>query len=135
MRKFTKERAQRLRVPGVEIDEDEALPHLALDRRNAAVAGVKVEQEILARRRHQLAVEFISPAVEAAIQQRRLTLDFLERIVAPEQLVDAVRADVVERAQHIVLATHHEHGGVEELELTRSEAQTSYIQSLLRLSY
>src|SRR3546814_18000248 len=102
MRKFTKERAQRLRVPGVEIDEDEALPHLALDRRNAAVAGVKVEQEILARRRHQLAVEFISPAVEAAIQQRRLTLDFLERIVAPEQLVAAVRADVVERAQHLV---------------------------------
>src|SRR3546814_46706 len=29
MRKFTKERAQRLRVPGVEIDEDETLPHLA----------------------------------------------------------------------------------------------------------
>src|SRR3546814_13715011 len=62
----------------------------------------------LARRRHQLAVEFISPAVEAAIQQRRLTLDFLERIVAPEQLVAAVRTDVVERAQHIVLARSEE---------------------------
>ena len=67
---------------------------------------VEVQQQILARRRDQGAVELIAPAVKAAEEQRGLALHFLERVVPPEELVAAVRADIVQGADDVVLAAH-----------------------------
>ena len=101
----------------VEVDEDEAFPHLALDRRHPAAVGVEVQQQILAGGRVQRAVQLVAPAVEAAVQQRRAALHLLERVVLPQHLVAAVRADVVEGADHVVLAPHDDDRGVEEPQL------------------
>ena len=47
MRQFAEVDAQRLGVVGVEVDEDEALPHLALNCGHPAAVGVEVQQQIL----------------------------------------------------------------------------------------
>src|SRR6185312_9807110 len=96
--------AQRLGVVRVEIDEDEAFPDIALDRRHAAAVGVEVEQQVFSRGRMQQAVKVVAPPMEPAVQQRRSPLHLLERVVLPQDLVAAMRADVVERANYVVLA-------------------------------
>src|SRR3954469_2069871 len=55
--------------------------------------------------------------MEAAVQQRRAARHLLEGVVLPQHLVAPVRADVVEGADHAVLAPHDDDRGVEELQL------------------
>jgi hypothetical protein len=67
----------------------------------------------------QRPVQVVAPTVEAAVQQRSAALHLLERVVLPQHLVAAVRADVVERADDVVLAPHDDDRRVQELELAR----------------
>src|SRR5947208_11601646 len=55
--------------------------------------------------------------METAVQQRRAALHFLKGVVLPEHFVAAVRTDVVEGADHVVLAPNNDDRGVEELQL------------------
>ena len=107
----------RLGVVRVEVDEDEAFPHLALDRGHPAAVGVEVEQQIGAGGRVQRSVQLVAPAVEAAVQQGRTAGHLLEGVVLPQHLVAAVRTDVVHGADHAVFAADDDDRGVEEREL------------------
>ena len=108
--------AHRLGVVGVEIDEDEPFPDFALNRRHPAAVGIEVQQQILSGGGVQRAVQLVTPAMEAAVQQGRPALHLLEGVVLPQHLVAAVWADVVQGADHTVLAAHDDDRGVEEFQ-------------------
>ena len=88
--------------------------------------GVEVEE--LARLLHegQLALEVVAPAVVLAGELPAGALDLLVGKVVPHQLVSAMTADVVEGADLLVLALHHDDrrlGGVDLLGEVAADAR------------
>ncbi len=101
---------QRGRVVGVEVHEDEPLPHLQLDPRQPVVRPVEVEELRLLLDEGQLTLGAVAPPVVLAGELAARPLRLLAGVVVPDQLVAAVAADVVEGADLPVLPPHHDDG-------------------------
>ena len=80
-----------------EVDEDEALPDVAVDRDEAEVVLVEVEELALLLHEVQRTVEVVAPAVVLAGELPAGAVHLVAGEVVPHQLVAAVAADVVER--------------------------------------
>ena len=94
---------------GIEVDEDEAVPHVALHRLQPVLRAVEVEELALLLHERQFTLEVVAPPVVLAGELTAGALDLLVRKVVPHQLVSAMPADVVEGADLLVLALHHDH--------------------------
>ena len=96
---------------GAAADEDEAVPDLAFHRLQAVVAAVEVAEGLRAGRAAQGAVEVVDPAVERADEG----VPALAR-VAGRDAGAAVAAEVVDGADHAVLAADDEGAVVGDVE-------------------
>ncbi len=95
----------------VEVDEDEAFPHLAADRRQAVAALVEVEELVLLLDEREVAVQAVPPGVVLAGELPAGSGGLLVGKVVPHQLVSAVPADVVVRLDRAVLGLDDDHRG------------------------
>ncbi len=116
-------------VPGVEVDPDEALPHLDLHAGQSVVGTVEVEELLLLLHEGEFAIEGVPPPVVLARELATRTADLFARIVLPHQLVAAVPADVVERPDLAVGAPHHDDGRAGRGDLAREVA--AHLRQLL----
>ena len=112
----------RRRVLGVEVDEDEPLPRLDLDRGQPVVLLVEVEELGLLLHEGQLALRGVAPPVVLAGELAARPLRLLAGVVVPDQLVAAVTADVVEGVDLAVLPAHDHDGGAGGGDLLREVA-------------
>ena len=86
----------------VEVDEDEAFPHVTGHRDQTEVLLVEVEELRLLLHEVQAAVEVIAPGVVLARELATRARGLLLRVVVPHQLVAPVAAHVVERTDRAV---------------------------------
>ena len=98
------ELAQALARLGVEVDEDEPVPDVAVHRDQTRARLVEVEELVLLLHEGEVAVEVVAPAVVLARELPAEPLRLLARVVVPHELVAAVAADVVERPHLAVVA-------------------------------
>src|SRR5580658_6781409 len=78
-----------------EVDENEPLPHLAVDRHQAVVGFIKSEELGLLLNERVRTVEVIAPAVIFAGELSAGTAGFLLWIIVPYELVPPMPTDVV----------------------------------------
>ena len=90
----------------IDVDEDEALPHVAGDAAQAELALVEVEERGFVGHAGELAVEVVGPAMELA----RELAGAATRLV--HDLVHAMRAHVVHRIDLALLVANHDDRGV-----------------------
>src|SRR5262245_10853349 len=100
-----------------EIDEDEPVPHLAVDGRETVSVPLDAEELVLLLNERELAVEAVAPAVILADELAAYPLRFFARELVPYELVAAVAADVVEGAHSAALVAHHDDRGARDLDL------------------
>src|SRR5262249_35030649 len=116
------ELAQRLARVLFEIHEHEARPHVAVHRDEPVAALVEAEELALLLHELERAVEAVAPPVVLAGELAARAARLVARVVAPDQLVAAVPAEVVERP-HAPAAVPHDHDrGARDLELAREVA-------------
>src|SRR5262249_22986489 len=121
--------AQRGVVRGIEVDEDEARPHVGLDRCQAVVLLVEAEELGLLLHERELSVERIAPAVVLADELTAGPARLFAREVGPDELVAAMAADVVEGADLVVRPPHDDDRGARGVELLREVA--AHLRELL----
>src|SRR5262249_46935817 len=102
---------------GIEVDEDEPVPHVAVDGDQAIAALVDVEELALLLHERAPAVEAVAPAVVLAHELATGALRLFARELVPDELVAAVAADVVEGAHDAALVAHHDDRGARDLDL------------------
>ncbi len=103
--------AHRRGVVRVEVDEDEALPHLGLHGDQAVVGLVEVEELALLLHEGQRALEVVAPAVVLAGELTAGAARLFPGEVVPHELVAAMAADVVEAPDAALLVAHDDHRG------------------------
>src|SRR5262249_1928855 len=97
----------------IEVDEDEAIEDLGRDLRQAKLTFVEIEEVGLIGNPLELAGRIVTPAMEVA-GQIAPTLALL----VPSEGIAAMRADVMEGADHAVLSAQHQDRCVDHRELT-----------------
>ena len=114
--------AQWLRRRLVEVDEDEAFPHVEVDRHEAVVGLVEVEELALLLHERAGAVGPVSPAVVLARELAADTLRLLVGVVLPDELVAPMPAHVVERPDLTVEAAGDDQRRAGDVEVLREVA-------------
>ncbi len=113
----SEELGQRLLGLGGQVDEDEALPHVAVHGHQPVVVLVEVEELVLLLDEVEGAVEVVAPAVVLAGELPADPGGLLLGEVVPHQLVAPVAADVVEGPDLTLHVAHHDHRGLGDLDL------------------
>ena len=111
------ELAQGLTRLVVEVDEDEAVPHIAVHGSQTVFGGVEVEELRFLLHEFQRAVEIVAPAVVLAGELSAGTAGLLGGKVVPHQLVSPVPTDIVESPDALVAAFDQDHRGAGDLDL------------------
>ena len=101
----------------VEVDEDEAVPHIAVHGSQPVFGRVEVEELRFLLDEFQGAVEVVAPAVVLAGELPAGAAGLLSGKVVPHQLVSPVPADVVEGPNLLVSAFDQDHRGADDLDL------------------
>ena len=89
-----------------EVDEDEAVPDVAVHGDEAVVVLVDAEELTLLLDEGALPSEAVAPAVVFANELPAAALGLLRREVVPHEFVAAMAADVVERSNRVAVTRH-----------------------------
>ena len=107
---------------GIDVDEDEPGPHVAVHRHQPEVDLVEVEELTFLLHERAGAVESVAPPVVLAGELARGAAGLVLREVRPDELVATVPADVVERADLAVLVADHHDRRLRDRQLLREVA-------------
>ena len=104
----SEEVVQRLLGHVGEVDEDEALPHLAVHPHQSVTRLVEIEELVLLLHECQLTVQVVAPGVVLAGELAAEAAGLLAGLVVPHQFVAPVAADVVVRLHLAASGAHHD---------------------------
>ncbi len=111
------ELAQALSRLGIEVDEDEPIPHVAVHRGQSVPGRVEVEELRGLLHIGERAVQAVAPAVVLAGELPAGAACLFVRKVVPHQFVSAMPTDVVEGPDLLVAALDQDDGDAGDLDL------------------